>query len=109
MGPAYRRLLPYVYRYRRQFALGLCCVVITTSIQLLSPWVLKHAIDDLNGGITRQKLALYAAIIVGIGQSQCHCGFHEDFVLAFVARLDARARDADADVAPKSDPMLEHQ
>jgi ATP-binding cassette subfamily B protein len=66
MGPAYRRLLPYVYRYRRQFALGLCCVVITTSIQLLSPWVLKHAIDDLNGGITRQKLALYAAIIVGI-------------------------------------------
>ena len=66
MGPAYRRLLPYVYRYRREFALGLICVVITTSIQLLSPWVLKLAIDDLNGGVTRQKLAWYAALIVGI-------------------------------------------
>jgi ATP-binding cassette subfamily B protein len=41
-------------------------VVITTAIQLLSPWVLKHVIDDLNIGVTRQKLALYAALIVGI-------------------------------------------
>ncbi len=66
MGPAFQRLLPYVYRYRRQFVLGLVCVVITTAIQLLSPWVLKHAIDDLNGGVTRQKLALYAGLIIGI-------------------------------------------
>jgi ATP-binding cassette subfamily B protein len=66
MGPAFRSLFPYVYRYRRQFVLGLGCVVITTSIQLLAPWVLKHAIDDLNGGVTRQKLAMYAALIIGI-------------------------------------------
>ena len=66
MGPAFRSLFPYVYRYRRQFVLGLGCVVITTSIQLLSPWVLKNAIDDLNGGVTRQKLAMYAALIIGI-------------------------------------------
>jgi ATP-binding cassette subfamily B protein len=66
MGPSFRRLLPYVYRYRRGFSLGLACVVITTAVQLLSPWVLKHAIDDLNGGVTRQKLALYAALILGI-------------------------------------------
>src|SRR5688500_15594291 len=66
MGPPFRRLLPYVYRYRRQFILGLICVIITTAVQLLSPWVLKHAIDDLNGGVTRQKLALYAGLILGI-------------------------------------------
>jgi ATP-binding cassette subfamily B protein len=66
MSSAFRQLLPYVYRYRRQFSFGLLCVVVTTAIQLLSPWVLKNAIDDLNGGVTRRKLALYAALLLGI-------------------------------------------
>jgi ATP-binding cassette subfamily B multidrug efflux pump len=66
MGPAFRRLLPFLFRYRRQFLLGLSCVVVTTSIQLLSPWVLKHAIDDLTSGVTRQKLGAYAALLLGI-------------------------------------------
>ncbi len=66
MGPAVRRLLPYVLRYRRQFSLGLACVLITTSIQLLSPWVLKYAIDDLGAGVTRAKLALYAGLLLAI-------------------------------------------
>jgi ATP-binding cassette subfamily B protein len=66
MGLAVRRLLPYLLRYRRQFLLGLACVLITTSIQLLSPWVLKFAIDDLGAGVTRAKLALYAALLLGI-------------------------------------------
>ena len=65
MSPPFRRLLPYVYRYRRQFALGLGCVIVTTAIQLLSPWILKHTIDDLTTGVTRQKLALYAGLLLG--------------------------------------------
>jgi ATP-binding cassette subfamily B multidrug efflux pump len=66
MGPAFRRLLPYVFRYRRAFGLGLTCVLVTTAIQLLSPWILKLAIDDLNAGVTRQKLALYAGLLLGV-------------------------------------------
>ena len=66
MGPAFRRLLPFVLRYRRQFLLGLICVVITTLIQLLSPWILKYAIDDLTAGLTRGKLGLYAGLLVGV-------------------------------------------
>jgi ATP-binding cassette subfamily B protein len=66
MGSAFRRLLPFVLRYRRAFLTGLACVVVTTAIQLLSPWVLKYAIDDLNTGITRGKLATYALLLVGI-------------------------------------------
>ena len=41
MRHAFRRLLPFLLKYRRQFLVGLACVVVTTSIQLLSPWVLK--------------------------------------------------------------------
>ena len=66
MGPAFRRLLPYVLRYRREFLLGLVCVLITTAIQLLSPWILKHAIDDLTRGVTRGKLATYAGLLLGV-------------------------------------------
>ena len=66
MGPAVRRLLPYALRYRRAFVLGLTCVFVTTAIQLLSPWILKHAIDDLNSGVTRQKLAMYAGLLLGV-------------------------------------------
>jgi ATP-binding cassette subfamily B protein len=66
MGASFRRLLPFLLKYRRQFVLGLVCVVITTTIQLLSPWVLKFAIDDLTAGVTRSKLAFYAAVLLGI-------------------------------------------
>jgi ATP-binding cassette subfamily B protein len=66
MGPASRRLLPYVLRYRRQFITGLLCVFVTTAIQLLPPWVLKFAVDDLTAGVTREKLVRYAALIMVI-------------------------------------------
>ena len=66
MFPAVRRLLPYVNRYRRAFVIGLACVIATTTFQLLSPWVLKYAIDDLNRGVTRQKLLLYAGLLLGV-------------------------------------------
>src|SRR5918998_3539450 len=66
MGPAFRRLLPFVLRYRRQYLVGLLCVLVTTAIQLLSPRVLQYAIDDLTAGVTRAKLAMYAGILLGI-------------------------------------------
>ena len=66
MSPAVRRLLPYVNRYRRAFVIGLVCVILTTAFQLLGPWILKYAIDDLNIGVTRQKLVFYAALLVGV-------------------------------------------
>jgi ATP-binding cassette, subfamily B, multidrug efflux pump len=63
---AVRRLLPYLLRYRRRFALGFLCIVATTSIQLLSPWVLQHAVDDLTVGVTRAKLGTYAGLMLVI-------------------------------------------
>jgi ATP-binding cassette subfamily B protein len=66
MRASFRRLLPFLLKYRRQFLLGLVCVVITTTIQLLSPWVLKFAIDDLTAGVTRSKLAFYSAVLLGL-------------------------------------------
>jgi ATP-binding cassette subfamily B multidrug efflux pump len=66
MTLAVRRLLPYVNRYRRAFVIGLICVISTTAFQLLGPWVLKYAIDDLNQAVTERKLLLYAGMLLGI-------------------------------------------
>jgi ATP-binding cassette subfamily B protein len=66
MGPSFRRLLPFALHYRRQFAVGLLCVFATSAIQLLPPWVLKFAVDDLTAGVTRGKLARYAGLIMVI-------------------------------------------
>ena len=66
MSPAFRKLLPYVSRYRRAFYLGLICVISTAAFQLLGPWILKYAIDDLHAGVTRGKLAFYAGLLLGV-------------------------------------------
>ena len=61
-----QRLIPYVLRYRLRLTFGLACVFGTASVSLLSPWVLKYAIDDLSAMVTRVKLAQYAALLLGI-------------------------------------------
>lgn len=42
------------------------CVVLSSTFQLLSPWVLKYAIDDLGRAVTRQKLVAYALAILAV-------------------------------------------
>jgi ATP-binding cassette, subfamily B, multidrug efflux pump len=53
-------------RYRRAFAVGFLCVIVTTSISLTGPWVLRYAIDDLEAAVTPAKVRLYAAALLGL-------------------------------------------
>ena len=66
MSP-FSRLLGYVLRYRRDFLIGLACVVMTTAVTLASPMVLRYAIDDLMRGLTRAKLVEYGSLLLSIG------------------------------------------
>ena len=65
MSP-FARLVPYVIRFRRQFAVGLLYLVLTTALSLAGPWVLRFAIDDLTAHVTRGKLGLYAGLLLGL-------------------------------------------
>jgi len=60
------RLVPFVLPYRRQFAAGLGCLVLTTALSLSGPWVLRYAIDDLTRQVTRGKLGIYAGFLLGL-------------------------------------------
>lgn len=75
MPHAVRRLLPYVARHRRRFAAGFVFLVLATVFQLLAPWVLKHAVDDLTAGATRARLGLHAGLIVGVAALGGVCRF----------------------------------
>lgn len=63
MSPS-RRLIAYMWRYRRSFFTGFACVIASTMIALTGPWVLKYAIDDLNRGVTSEKVRLYASAVL---------------------------------------------
>ena len=60
------RLLPSLRRYRRGLTVGVVCVVLTNAIALTQPYVLRLAVDDLYRGVTSDKLARYALILLGI-------------------------------------------
>ena len=61
-----RPLIPYLKRYWRGLVLGAMCVVLTNGIAVQYPRVIQHFIDDLGSGVTRQKIATYALLVVGI-------------------------------------------
>jgi ATP-binding cassette subfamily B protein len=61
---AFHSLLPFVLRYRQRFLIGLVCVFVTTAIQLVPPWILKYAVDDLTQSVTVNKLLQYAGLIL---------------------------------------------
>jgi ATP-binding cassette subfamily B protein len=61
-----RPLYPYLKRYRTGFAWGGLCVLLLNGLWVLFPQVILRAVDDLNTGVTSQKLGRYALIIIGL-------------------------------------------
>src|ERR1700691_2249512 len=55
-----RPLLPYLKRYRWGFVAGVFCILLSTGAWVLLPQVIRHAVDDLNTGVTRAKLLHFA-------------------------------------------------
>ncbi len=65
-----RPLLPYLRRYRRSFLWGGISVVLSNLIWILFPQIIRIAIDDLNHGVTRQKILEYAGLLVAISAAK---------------------------------------
>jgi ATP-binding cassette subfamily B multidrug efflux pump len=65
-----RPLLPYMKRYRWGYVAGTLCVFLTNGIWILFPQVIGNAADDLNHGVTRHKLLLYAGLLLAVALSK---------------------------------------
>jgi len=61
-----RPLVPYLKRYRGGLVWGAFCVLFNNGIWILFPQVLRRAVNDLNSGVTRQKLLTYSLLIIAI-------------------------------------------
>ncbi|HYN15372.1 MAG TPA: ABC transporter ATP-binding protein [Terriglobales bacterium] len=61
-----RPLLPYFRKYWRGLAFGTVSVLLDNGTWIVFPLVLGRAINSLHQGVTREKLATYAALLVGI-------------------------------------------
>ncbi len=61
-----RSLLPYILRYRTHLFWGMLCLVLTSAVGLVAPWVVKQVIDGLTISISPARLGQYAVWIVGI-------------------------------------------
>src|ERR1700674_5637625 len=63
-------LRPYFWKHKRTLLWGALSVLMMNSIWVLFPQVLRRAIDDLNHGVTRHKVMVYALLLVAIGFSK---------------------------------------
>lgn len=61
-----RPLFPYMRRYWRGYLWGGVSVIFSNAIWVLFPQVIRRASDDLNHGITRQKILFYAALLIAV-------------------------------------------
>jgi ATP-binding cassette subfamily B protein len=79
-------LLPYMWKYRWGFALGSVSVLLHNGIWVLFPQVLGAAVDDLNGGITRDKLFFYAGMVLAIAAAKGIFQFLTRWVVIGISR-----------------------
>ncbi len=59
-----RPLFAYMRRYRWGYLWGSLCVIGTNAVWVLFPKVLQRAIDEMNHGITRQRILLLAGTLI---------------------------------------------
>lgn len=60
----YRTVLPLMGRYRRGIAAGILFLVLTNIFTFVLPWILKIAVDDLQGTIEKRQLLIYCGLIL---------------------------------------------
>ena len=59
-------LCPYLRKYRGSYFIGTICIFINNGVWILFPLVLRHAVDGLRSGVTREKLLTYSLELMGV-------------------------------------------
>jgi ATP-binding cassette subfamily B protein len=81
-----RPLIPYLRKYRGTYIVGGLCVLCNNSIWILFPLVIKRAIDDLNLGVTRNKLLTYALLLLAVAGGKAIFQYLTRWILIGVSR-----------------------
>lgn len=64
------RLWGYIYRYRVRYLRGIFCLVVTATLAMSIPLLLKRAVEGIEQGLPLRQISLYAMAIIGIALVQ---------------------------------------
>ena len=71
MGKNLRPLFPYLKKYRLTLFWGAITVLFNNGLGVLSPQVVRRAVDDLNQhGVTQHKILIFALVLVALALSK---------------------------------------
>ena len=79
-------LTPYLQKYRLKLGLGFVMIVCTVAVSMISPWVLKYVVDDIQLAFAPEKLPGYAALILGVSAVEGFFRFWMRKILIGVSR-----------------------
>jgi ATP-binding cassette, subfamily B, multidrug efflux pump len=81
------RLVPWARPYRRRFAAGIACVVISTALYSVQPTLLRRAIDAMATDAPLTRVFAIAALMVGTSLVTGWFRFHMREILNGVSRV----------------------
>ncbi len=81
-----RPLFPYLRKYRLSYLFGAVCVLLNNGIWILFPQIIRRAIDDLHGGVTRHKVLIYALLLLAVAGFKGIFQFLTRWILIGVSR-----------------------
>ncbi len=64
------RLWGYIHRYRVRYLRGIFCLVVTATLAMSIPLLLKHAVEGIEKGLPLSQLSGYLFAIVGVALVQ---------------------------------------
>ena len=79
-------LLPYLARYKKGYVVGFTALVLTQVVGVTIPLVIKDTFDALTRGVTAQKLAFFALLLVGIALAKAIFQFWMRWILIGISR-----------------------
>ncbi len=65
-----QRLWGYIYRYRYRYLGGILCLVITATLAMSIPYLLKRAVEGIEQGVPSTALSLLSLAIIGVALVQ---------------------------------------
>src|SRR6476659_7446004 len=60
------RLAPYLSQHRGRLAAGFVAILFSNDFQMMGPWIMGKAVDNLYASVTQTRLLQYAGILVGL-------------------------------------------
>lgn len=81
-----RPLLPYLAKYKKGYVIGFTALILTQAVGVTVPLVIKDTFDALTQGVTSQKLAFFAILLLCIALAKAVFQFWMRWILIGISR-----------------------